>query len=403
MNEFEIGVKVYDSDWLLKYGLSPPQAARMLRNWGVNFVLAQSRYLPMPDSAVDSQVSPDVTGCYTHHHDREFREVLAKEDIRYWATVCTFFSPAAIEKNPSLRPVGSDGRPMEQIDWYIGIAPSREEYVASQVAVIEHAVKELEPTGIFLSFTRWPGFWELWMPHHARQDFAEYSFDPHTLNRFGLDTGLNIASRQPVAAAAWIEDNARDSWTRWKCDVVADVIRKVRTSSRKIRPDIQIMLNTLPFRTGDFDGAREKTFGQHVETLSAVVDVFEVMTYHQILRRPVSWIPRAGMEVKQRSGRKTVCTVQAQPLYLDGIHEPEERSPTLDAHEFAKAVDAVEAAGLDGIVVFVWSDLLEEVLNQHDTRRIDVMRAAAERRRNRISSSQRTTLESRQSYRMECN
>jgi hypothetical protein len=386
MNEFEIGVKVYDSDWLLKYDLSPQDAAQLLKEWGVNFVLAQSRYLPMPDSAVDSQLRPDKAGRYTHADDREFRAALAKEDIGYWATVCTFFNPTVIETDPSLRPVGSDGRPMEQTDWYMGIAPSMEEYVTGQVAAIEHAVKALQPDGLFLSFTRWPGFWELWMPHHIRQDLVEYSFDPHSLERFVRETGLNLPTREAAEAAAWIEVNARDSWTSWKCQVVTDVIRQVKRAGRKIKPNVQIMLNTLPFRARDFDGAREKTFGQQIETLNAVVDVFEVMTYHQIQRRPVDWIPRAGMEVKQRSGRKTVCTIQARPLYLDGIYASDGRSPTLDAQEFAQAIGAVEAAGLDGIVVFIWSDLLAAALDQADISRIDAMRAAVERRRDRMGS-----------------
>jgi hypothetical protein len=145
------------------------------------------------------------------------------------------------------------------------------------------------------------------------------------------------------------------------------------------------MLNTLPFGAEDFDGAQEKVFGQHIEALANVVDVFEVMTYHQILKRPTSWLPKIGEQVKSRSERKTVCTLQARPLYLNGIYAKDNRSPRLDVEEFAEAVRAVEDSSLDGIVVFVWSDLLEEVLKQDDTRRVDVIRAAIERRRARLT------------------
>ena len=118
------------------------------------------------------------------------------------------------------------------------------------------------------------------------------------------------------------------------------------------------------------------------------VDVFEVMTYHQILKRPTSWLPWIGEEMKARSGRKTVCTLQARPLYLEGIYADAGRSPTLDAEEFAEAVDALADSKVDGVVVFVWSDLLEETLRQNDTRRVDAIRAAARRRHTRLAQQE---------------
>jgi hypothetical protein len=377
---FQVGMKIYDAGWYLKYGLSYAEAARCLRDWAVTFVLAQSRYLPMPDSAVESQVRPEMAGRYASYDDRKFRAALAREGVQYWATVCMFFDPEAMAADASLRPVGSDGRPLERIGWYEGIAPSMDGFVAAKAALIERAVRELQPDGILLSFTRWPGFWELWVPQHTRQDFPEYSYDRHTLARFARETGVDIPTRDPAMAAAWIESHARDAWTAWKCQIVTEVIRQIRSACRKIKPDIKIMLNTLPFGSADFDGAREQVFGQRIETLADVVDAFEVMTYHQILRRPTSWIPQAGLEVKNRSGAKTVCTIQARPLYLEGIYAKDNRSPRLDAEEFAAAVRAVEEANLDGVVVFVWSDLLEDVLRQNDTRRVDALRAAAARR-----------------------
>jgi hypothetical protein len=162
--------------------------------------------------------------------------------------------------------------------------------------------------------------------------------------------------------------------------VVTDVVRDIGDACRGIRPGVGIALNTLPFGADDFDGAREKVFGQQIEMLADVVDLFEVMTYHQILKRRPDWPPIAGEEVKRRSGRKTVCTLQARPLYRDGIHAKEQRSPHLDAEEFAQAVEAVAQSSVDGVVVFVWSDLLEQVLLDNDTRPIDALRAASARR-----------------------
>lgn len=376
MNNFKVGVKIYKSDWLLKFQLSPQQAARVLKDWGVDFVLTHSRYLSMP---------ADKSNTYTKKVDQQFREALAQEGIDYWATVCTFYNPDAVERNPAWRPVGTDGKPAEPIDWYIGIAPTMDDYVAEQIAAIDNVVQALQPEGVFLSFTRWPGFWELWMPDMQRQDFAEYSYDPKSLTRFEKECGIKLPSQDPAEAAAWIEVNARQQWTQWKCDVVTGLIRQVREASREIKPDVQIMLNTLPFRASDFDNAREKVFGQQVEKLTEVVDIFEVMTYHQILRQTTTWIPSAGAEVKDRTGHQTICTIQVAPTYLDGIYASQRRKDTVSAEEFTTAVLEAEAAGLDGIAIYRWSDLLKAVYLEKDTQRIDTIQAAKTRRQKRLN------------------
>jgi len=45
----------------------------------------------------------------------------------------------------------------------------------------------------------------------------------------------------------------------------------------------------------------------------------------------------------------------------------------LDVQEFAKAVKLTKDAGLDGVVVFVWSDLLERVFKDRDLRWIEAL------------------------------
>jgi hypothetical protein len=386
LNEFQIGVKSYDLDWFVKYDLSYQEAAQMLSDWGVGFVLAQNQYLPMPDSAVKSQVTPEMAARLVHYDDRAFRDALAAEGIEYWATVCMFFDPTALGKNPSLRPIGSDGHRQQKVGWYEGIAPSEKGFVENRIRDLEKATRALEPDGLFLSFMRWPGFWELWLPRHSRQDFVEYSFDANTLDRFVRASGANLQTRQARQAAVWIEANAGQVWADWKCGVVDEVVRQVRQACCDIKPDLEIMLNTLPFGSGDFDNARERVFGQRIETLARDVDCFEVMTYHQILKREIGWIEEQGAKVRDRSGRRTVCTLQTRPLYLDGMYARAGRSPDLDEDDFELAVRAVEDAGLDGAVVFTWADLLEDVLEHDNTSRVDSLQGAAARRRKRLAS-----------------
>ncbi len=378
---YTLGMKIYDNDWHLRFGLSYEEAAKLLRDWGVTFVIAQCRLMPMPDSAVKSEVSPELAERYAEYDDRKFRDALARVGILYVPSCIMFFDPIALTADSTLAAIDATGGRMERIDWYVGIPPTARSHVAAKLRAIETAVRVLEPDAIHLGFMRWPGFWELWMPDHRREDFPEYSYDRETLQRFQADTGTMLPSLDPAAAASFIATRASDVWVDWKCHVVVEVIREVKEMARRFRPDLEVVLNTVPFGKLDFDNAVEKVFGQRFESLAEVVDVFEVMAYHQILKRPPEWISRIGEEVKARTERTAVCTLQAVPLYLDGMHAKENRARTLDAEEFGRATELVAKSSVDGMVFFIWTDFLRQLLDQGDSSRVDIIRSLAARRR----------------------
>ena len=257
MSPYRLGMKVYDNDWYLKHGLDYDAAAALLADWGVGFVITQSRLLAMPDSAVKSEIEPHLAARYAAYDDRKFRDALGKRGIQYIASCLMFFDPAALAADPSLAAIGNDGLAMPKIDWYVGIPPTRQRHVARKLAAIEAAVRAYEPDGIHLGFTRWPGFWELWMPHHKRADFPEYSYDGESLDRFVAETGVALPTREPKAAATWIDANARDAWTRWKCRVVVDVIRRSGHGTPH-RPRHRDTTQHAAVRRGDFDDAADR-------------------------------------------------------------------------------------------------------------------------------------------------
>src|SRR5580658_8632126 len=87
---FAVGMKSYDNDWYLRFNLSYDAAAALLSDWGVTFVIAQSRALPMPDSAVKSEVRPELKERFASYDDRKFRDALARRCILYIATCAMF-------------------------------------------------------------------------------------------------------------------------------------------------------------------------------------------------------------------------------------------------------------------------------------------------------------------------
>lgn len=353
-----LGFKIYDNDWFLKYGLVADSAADLLADMGATFVIAQSRFLPMQDSAVESAVrAPEAR--YAALDDVEFRRALGERGIAYFACLNICFDPASAAAHPEWLPVDQFGRTEEKQDWYIGLPPDRGENLQHKITLLERAVPTLDPDGVHLGFVRWPGFWETWLPDVDRAAMPDYCYAPLTLSRFCEAANADLPVKDAPAAARLIAQRYRREWREWKCGVTADAIGRIRAAVHKKRPETPIAINTLPFFKADFDDAVEEVFGQEIGVLSGVVDVFEVMSYHQILGRDPVWPSAIGGDIKSRTERKVICTLQARALYINGMHAGRGRSTKISADEFRRAVDALETGPVDGICVFTFSQLLE--------------------------------------------
>lgn len=370
-----VGMKIYDNIWYTRFRLEPEQAADILAGMGVTYVMAQSRLLPMQDSAIESEVTADEAARFATLDDRAFRNALRSRGISYFASINIGFDPKFIAAHDDLLPIDQFGQREGKVDWYIGLPPDRTPNIDHKIAMLEPAVRALEPDGVHLGFIRWPGLWEIWLPDVKRSEMPDYCYGPETLARFAAATGAEVPAGDPVAAARVIAAKYRSAWRDWKCDVTTSAVARIRAAIAAIKPDIKIAINTLPFFLEDFDDAVEEVFAQSVTRLAPVSDVFEVMAYHQILRRDADWPGAIGSDIKRRAaGRTTVCTVQGSALYLNGMHAGRGRSEAIDTDEFIRAVDGVEASAADGLCVFTFTDFLNMRETGDGRRRIERLR-----------------------------
>lgn len=353
-----VAVKNYGFDWHTSLGMTEVDLANRARDHGIDWMLVQNLIDPLPTSAV-AQVVPE-----SGYDDRRLRDALGDRGIRVFESTAVFFQPAEYQRRPELRPVDETGRIAEPQGWYVGLCPSDPGYLAEREAHIEEAVDQLQPDGIFLSFIRYPGFWELWMPETLRSQIPEYCFCKRCLERFQDETGLELPEGSVALRSSILQNELRDVWTTWKCGLIANVVSRLRAAAQRARSGTEVMLNGFGFGRADYSNAVEEVLGQRVESLSPVVDHFELMLYHQILRRdPVPWVAAVTGEIRPRTSRTLLADLQVRADYLGPAFAAGRRRPSIPAAEFEAAVAAVAASPADGLMVYLYNDLLADEIH----------------------------------------
>src|SRR5215211_172237 len=358
-------MKVYDLQWFTTFGMGYDEAAAALREDGVDLVLTQNRIDPLPGSGVDQSVYlADNADRLATYDDRAWVEALQRAGIEVDQTTATFFDPTALDVFPDARPLNARGEPDTGFDWYVGVCPTHEGYLAWKIDRLRRVVEELAPDGLFLQFTRFPGFWENWTPGYRFTDADRFCFCDRCRTRFVADEGIDLPRGEVAIQAHAILTEHAEAWIRWRCARLLEAIGRIVNAVEADRRSLRITLNTLPFPSSDFGGAdvRRTVAAQDLALLAGRVDWFELMTYLQILDRPIEWIDTAVADARRQlpPDRGVVCTLQVAPLYTEGVHAGRGRTASISAGDLAAAVRRALESGVDGLVFYHWTDFLED-------------------------------------------
>jgi hypothetical protein len=354
-------MKVYDYQWSASFGLDAETAASELVRDGVDTVLVRNQIDPLPTSGVDQEAYLSSGASVPVAADRAWSDALRAAGLRVHQTTALFFDPDLLQSLPDARPVDANGDPHLAFDWYLGVCPTHDGYVAAKIDRLRRVAAQLEPDGLFLSFTRYPGFWENWVPDYAFTNADRFCFCPRCRARFAEDLGIELPPGDVATKARVILAEHGAVWTAWRARRIVAVVDRIAAAVRAARPQIEIMLNTLPFPASDFAGldARREIAAQDLGMLRGSVDRFELMTYLQILDRPDSWLEMVVADARRSvPDRPLYCTLQVAPLYIDGIHAGRGRAREITAEELDHSARTALAAGADGLVFYHWTDFL---------------------------------------------
>ena len=356
-------MKIYDYQWATTFGMDAPTAAAELARDGVDTALIRNVIDPLPTSGVDQAAYLAAGKPPSLATDRAWSDALKAAGLRVYQTTALFFDPALLARFPDARPVDANGDADRGFDWYRGVCPTHEGYLETKIARLRQVAAELAPDGLFLSFTRYPGFWENWVPDYDFASADRFCFCPRCRALFARDLALDLPPGETAEQARFILANHGAAWTAWRCARIAAVVARIAAEARRERPGLAIMLNTLAFPAGDFGGldVRREIAAQDIGALRESVAHFELMTYLKILRRPDDWLaPVVAGARGLAKDRHLLCTLQLAPLYTDGVHAGRGRAEAITAADLDRTARAALAAGADGLVFYHWTDFLAD-------------------------------------------
>ncbi len=356
MTDPVVAVKCYGFEWMTELGFDEATAAAAMASHGVDWALVQNVADPLPTSGV-AQVMP------AHYDETRFRDEIRARGIRVFESTAVFFQPHEVEAHPELRPVADDGTPMTMLDWYLGVSPHSRDYLARRVEIMEEVVSTHQPDGVFLSFIRFPGFWEELTVDVPREAVRDYGFSAGSLARFQEDTGIVLPDAPVSVQARVVLGDLRSRWTSWKCSVIREATKTLVDAASRVRPGTECLINGLPFPRTERGNLSEEIFGQDLGGLSTVAEHIEAMVYHQILKQdPTSWIPQVVADLRPRVQGTLLPCIQTTPAYTEGLHAGTGRRPVLPPEEVAAALRAIAGTSADGVSVYHWTDVAQDEL-----------------------------------------
>jgi hypothetical protein len=262
-----------------------------------------------------------------------------------------------LSQRPELWPVLENGERRPQMEWYIGVTPTVEDYSQARLDELERIVRAHDLDGVCLDFIRWPLHWELELRSNAPRPLQS-SFDSHTVSRFLQYANLELPPdcKTIPQQAGWILGQHREAWTNFKCQIITDFVAQARERVRTHKDS--------PFSLGVYlvpapDKPRAELVGQRAGDLAPLVDFLAPMVYHAIVHQTPAWVAQTIKDANQLAPGKVLPVLQVDSA--EGAESGADWGPPLPVEEWQHV--ACEIAGrtdLLGLVAFTGTALFRD-------------------------------------------
>ena len=218
----------------------------------------------------------DANACWFHMFDERAFEICAQHSINACVEFATFRADFAV--HPELIPIGADGKPIRYGQLVQGICLSQHAFLEQIMENLRAGVQTYRPTGIWLDYLTFPGWFELPDP-----DLQESCFCSGCIAMFCERTGIDASTPAEILA------RYANAWTQHKCMQIALFATHYAQIIRATLPDCVVGAYMCPWTPNEFDGALMRIFGQDYARLAPAIDIFTPLIYGMKSGRPLTW------------------------------------------------------------------------------------------------------------------
>jgi hypothetical protein len=277
---------------------------------------------------------------------------LKSEGVQVFAEFNTLHVARYLEEHPDAAPVGPDGKVSPPPDGWQGICPTHEAYRESRMQAFRELLEEFAVDGVWLDYHHSHASWE-----RAEPKLPDTCFCDRCRRRFREATGVEVPEG-PRGAALLLSTHGEE-WVRWRCAVLTDWIRELRSILESTRPGALLGTFHNPWSDEDRDGARLDKLAIDLKAQAAYLDVFSPMPYHarfghatepEWISRQVAWLGRyLGIEGKPGERHRIWPIVQLSDW-----------GEAVPLEQVEAVLDHGSRRPATGVLVFAWGGLREQ-------------------------------------------
>ena len=225
---------------------------------------------------LDTLAAHGANAIWFHGFDPSAFEACVRAGIKPCVEFKTF--RADFGQRPELVPIGVDGVPIRYDKLVQGVCLSNEAFLQETEAALLDGVRQYSPTGIWLDYLTYAGWFETPEP-----DLQESCFCPRCIAEFCEATGIDAASPQVIL------NHHSEAWTAHKCARIAAFATHYAALVRDHLPGCIVGAYMCPWAPSEYDGALRRIFAQDYALLSPSIDIFTPLVYAQKSGRPPHW------------------------------------------------------------------------------------------------------------------
>ncbi len=197
--------------------------------------------------------------------------------------------PIFLEQDENYKPFLAVNKNGERADrtWQKMVCPSNSEYKSQKLKLIKESTEKLHPKYLLLDFIRFPVHWEEIDVKESNYNFEEFCFCTNCINQFKIYLKENSKEFNDSDSSSDLTNKFQTDWHKWRSSLISDFVKNVREI---VDPNIQIIINTIPWTAEFADNSLYKITGQDLSQLAQYSNFLSPMIYHKKINADYQFI-----------------------------------------------------------------------------------------------------------------